>query len=113
MFRKKNRLTKTKEIERVFKSGKGFYNNVLGFKVLKNQEDYNRFCIVISAKVSKKAVVRNKIKRRIRSIVENEDKSLKQGFDFLIITNKEILDKDFLEIKESIKDSFKVLKVYV
>ncbi|MFA5420578.1 MAG: ribonuclease P protein component [Patescibacteria group bacterium] len=113
MFRKKNRLTKTKEIENVFKNGKRSYSNTLGFRFLKNQLEYNRFCVIISAKVSKKAVIRNKIKRQIRAVVETENKLMLQGFDFLIITNKEILDKDFLEVKESIKDSFKVLKLYV
>lgn len=113
MFNKKNRITKTKEIENVFKNGKNFYNDILGFKVLKNKTENNRFCIIISAKVSKKAVVRNKIKRQIRAIIIENKNFLRNDFDLVIIVNKNIVGRDFLEIKKSLEIAFKNLNLYV
>ncbi|PKM91223.1 ribonuclease P protein component [Candidatus Falkowbacteria bacterium HGW-Falkowbacteria-1] len=112
MFNKKNRVTKTKEIENIFKNGKSFYNDILGFKVLKNEIKNNRFCIIISAKVSKKAVVRNKIKRQIRAIIIGEKNILRNDFDIVIIVNKNIVGRDFSEIKNSLNSAFKKLNLY-
>lgn len=113
MFNQKNRLRKKKEIEKVFKSGKGFYSDILGFKFLKNDLNESRFCIIISAKISKKAVIRNKIRRRIRAIIIEDLKKIKKDTDLIIIVNKNISDFDFLELKKSISFVFKKFDLYV
>ncbi|MFA5644455.1 MAG: ribonuclease P protein component [Patescibacteria group bacterium] len=107
MIKKENRLRKNKEIENVFKNGKSFYNDLFGFKVLKNDLDSNRFCVIISAKVSKKAVDRNRFKRIVKAVfLEIEDK-LKNGFDYLIVIKKEFSGKSFFDVKKILEDSFK------
>jgi len=113
MFNQKNRLRKTKEIENAFKIGRSFYNNILGFKVIKNDLEESRFCIIISSKVSKKAVVRNKIKRRIRYIINSDLTKIKKSFDIIVIVNKNIIDLDFSDLKNSVVDSLKKLNLYV
>lgn len=112
MFNQKNRLRKTKEIEKTFKNGKSFYNDILGFKVLKNDLEESRFCIVVSAKVSKRAVDRNKIKRRIRSIIIKKLKQIKKGFDVIVIVNKNIVDLNFSELEKNICFSLKKFGIY-
>ncbi|MCK9438981.1 MAG: ribonuclease P protein component [Patescibacteria group bacterium] len=112
MFNQNNRLRKTKEIEKTFKNGKSFYSNVLGFKVLKNDLNESRFCVIISAKISKKAVERNKIKRRIRAIVNRDLKQIKKGFDIIIIVTKNIINLEFSGLSQEVEDSFKKIGVY-
>lgn len=112
MFNQNNRLRKTKEIEKTFKSGKSFYNNNLGFKILKNNLDESRFCVIISAKISKKAVERNKIKRRIRAIINQDLKQIKKGFDIIIIVTKNIIDLNFSDLELEIEDSLKKIGAY-
>lgn len=68
-------------------------------KYKKNSTSGSDVKIIVSLKVSKKAVVRNKIRRRIREILKPKDLS---GYDLVVITNKDILDKDFQEIKKMI-----------
>ena len=109
MFNQKNRLRKTKEIENAFKIGRSFYNNILGFRVIKNDLEESRFCIIISSKISKKAVVRNKIKRRIRYIINNDLTKIKKSFDVVVVVNKNIIDLDFSDLKNSVVDSLKKL----
>lgn len=112
MFNQNNRLRKTKEIEKTFKNGKSFYNDILGFKVLKNDLQESRFCVIISAKVSKKAAERNKIKRRIRSIIIGKITEIKKGFDVIVIVNKNIINLDFSRLEEEIYFSFKKIGIY-
>jgi len=107
MLNKNNSLRKTKEIEAVFKSKKSFYSDFFGVKAIKNNLGLNRIVIIISAKVSKKAVDRNKIKRRIKAVFIEKNKEMRQGFDCIIILNKDISKKSFLEINNLFSYSFK------
>lgn len=106
MLRKENRLNKTKEIENVFKNGKSFYNDLVGVKLFKNRSDSKRFCIIISAKISKKATDRNKIKRRIRSIIFKAEPFFKKGFDCLIIIKKDLSNLKFSDLEILLKNIF-------
>jgi len=85
MLPKKFRITKTKEIENVFKNGKSSFDQILGVKILKSSNDFSRFVVVVSAKVNKKAVVRNQIKRRLHEIARLHLTKIKSGFDFFIL----------------------------
>jgi ribonuclease P protein component len=113
MIKKEKRLRKKKDIENVFKNGKSFYSEILGVKILKNDLKISRYCVVISANISKKAVERNKIRRRIKAVILKEESLLKKGFDCLIITKKEILSANFSLITDNIKAIFKKVGFYL
>jgi len=86
MLSKNNRIQKKKDIERIFKEGKSFREDLLVLKTVKNNLDASRFGFIVSRKISKKANIRNKIKRRLREIVKSKMKLLKSGTDNLLIT---------------------------
>ena len=111
MFKKENRLTKTKEFDNVWKNGRSSFNKILGTKIIKNNLDINRFGVLVNAKVSKKAVLRNKIKRRIREAVKERFDRLEKGFDITIIALKESKEKKFNEISVSVERNLKRLKI--
>lgn len=112
MLEKGLRLTKNKEFDSVFKEGKSVYGRLLGIKAKKNNLEYNRYGLLISTKVSKLAVVRNKYKRRIRAIIAQENKNIKQGFDLVIIVFPLILNKKHSEVQSEIKNTLTKLKFY-
>jgi ribonuclease P protein component len=116
MFKKINRLTKDKEFDNVFNppagGGKSSFNKVTGLKVLANELKHNRFGILVSAKVSKKAVERNKIKRQIREVIKLESNKLKNGYDCVVVCLPEIANKTYKEIQQSINGHFKRLGLY-
>ncbi len=112
MIKKEKRLRKKKDIDNVFKNGKSFYSGLLGVKILKNNLEFNRYCVVISANISKKASERNKIKRRIKAVILEEEPFLKSGFDCLIIAKKEISLADFFFINSEVKKTFKKISLY-
>ncbi len=112
MLAKENRITLDKEFDRVFKTGQSFYGKILGVKTIPSGLDVSRVGILIGLKVSKKAVIRNKIKRQIRSITDRELLSLKPGRDIVIIVLPLILGKEFKEIEEELRKGFKKLNLY-
>lgn len=106
----KNTLNKKKEFDQIFKTGRSFYCPILGLKVLKNNLNYNRYGIIIGLKVSKSAVTRNKIKRQIREIIRREFPQTESFYDIVIIVIKEIVDKDFLDIRSELLSLVKKIK---
>lgn len=107
MLCNRNRLRKKREVERVLKEGKGFKEEFLILKVKKNKLEELRFGFIVSQKVSKKAVVRNKIKRRLREVVKEEIKGIKKGFDIILIALPKTETKDFQDIRKTIEKLFK------
>lgn len=63
--------------------------------------------IVISSKIDKRSVVRHRIKRRIRHILQEVKP---QNLGIVVIVNKQILDQDFPHLKSSL---FSVVKSIV
>jgi len=112
MLAAKQRIRKDREFDSVFKGGRSYYSDSLGLKVKKNNLDYNRFGLIISLKVSKKAVSRNLLRRRVREIIRHQNENLKPGFDCVFIFFPLILDKNFQELETAIILSFKKAGLY-
>ena len=100
MLPKINRLKKKKDFENIFKKGKIFRGDFLIVREVKNIFEEPRLGFVVSNKVSKSAVVRNKIRRRLRDIIKKNLGSFKKGTDVAIIALNGIEKKSFLEVKE-------------
>ena len=107
MLPKEYRLTKRKDFENVFKNGKFFYNQYVTVKYLKNELDLPRLAFVVSNKISKKAVERNKIKRRLRAIFYSGLNEVRPGFDYIIIVKITIKDVKFADMKADLTSLFK------
>ncbi len=103
MLPKQNRLSKKKDLERVFKQGRFFKNDFFTLRLAKNNsKNAPRFGIIVSGKVSKKAAVRNKVKRRIRAAVKDLIAKAKPGTEAVIIALPQTAKKKFQEIKEQL-----------
>jgi len=107
MLPKLNRLKKKKDLKLVFKKGKGFKEDFLVLKVLKNHLKNSRFGFIVSKAVSKKTTLRNKIKRRLRELVRIKLKKIKKGIDGVLIVQPGLEVKDFWEIEAALNRIFK------
>ena len=105
MLPKINRIKKKKDFEIIFKNSKSFKTNLFIFRIMKNNLGFNRFGFVVSLKVSKKAVIRNKIRRRLSEIIKAEEKNIKAGTDLVVIALPGIEKKEFPELKEIVKNA--------
>lgn len=102
MFSNQNRLRKKKDFERVMKdrASKSAAVSFLSARFLRNGLPHSRIGFVVSKKISKKAVIRNKVKRRLREISRDIVKELEKSFDIVVFTKPEIAQSDFKQIKD-------------
>ena len=103
MLSKINRIKKKKDFERIFKNSKIFKGNLFIFRTMKNNLGLNRFGFVVSQKISKKATLRNKTRRRLTEAISPEIENIRIGTDLVIIALPGIEKKGFSEIREAIK----------
>ena len=106
MLSKLNRLKKKRDFEAVFKKGRSFKNNLLIIKLTANKLKESRFGFIVSQKISKKAVVRNKVRRRLSESVGKNLKLIKGGLDVVLISLAGIEKKEFFEVKEAVDNIF-------
>jgi len=111
MLAKNRRLAKEKDFKKTFKQGKSFYAKFLAVKALANELANNRYGLIISAKVSKKAVERNKLKRQIRAIIKAFEKRLITGHDLIIMVLPAALGQDYLAVKNELEKALAKLKM--
>lgn len=104
MLKKNLRLKKKKDFERVQKQGRTEKGSFLVLKFIPNESEKSRIGFVCSKKVSKKAIVRNKIKRRIRAAVKEAE--IKAGYDIVLFAKVNVKEKSFWEIKSLVKSLF-------
>lgn len=68
-----------------------------------NPRGFQRFAVVVSKKVEKSAVSRNRIRRRIYEVIRTELEGYKLKRDHIfIVYSKDALTMDFKELKEQI-----------
>ncbi len=102
-----NRITKKNDFDAVFKGGRTIRADFLIVKLLKNDLSVSRLGFVISKKISTKAVVRNKIKRRLRSLFNKELYRITLPQDIIVVTLPGIEKLDFARTEVAVKKIFK------
>jgi len=102
MLLKINRIKKKKDFGNIFKNSKSFKNDFFIFRIAKNNLGINRFGFVVGLKISKKATIRNKTRRRMVEIIKAEAEKIKNGTDLILIALSGIEKKGFSEMKDII-----------
>jgi ribonuclease P protein component len=100
MFKKQNRLSKTKDVTAVSRSGRSFFSPNFVIKYVQSRASH-RVTVVVSTKVSKSAVVRNRIKRVIREAIRLDLAGLKPG-DYVIIVKPAVSTFKAALIREAV-----------
>jgi len=108
MFSSVHRLARKSDIEKVLRRGRPFHAEYASIKVAPNNRDVSRFTVVVSLKISKKAVDRNRIKRQLREILRTRvAKELGKGYDVLVWVKKPALGAPYDELSQCIYALFK------
>ncbi|MBT6069129.1 ribonuclease P protein component [Candidatus Peregrinibacteria bacterium] len=107
MLKKRFRLTKRDNISNIIKEGKSLSGKFFLCKAVPNELKFNRFSIVVSKKVEKRAVRRNKCRRRIHEALRNHSLKLnsdKNHFDVVLLVNRNCIDTPYNEIEAEVKN---------
>jgi ribonuclease P protein component len=107
MLKKELRIRKQKDFENVFDEGFYSADTFLTLKAVENKMPYSRFGFVVSKKVSKRAVERNRAKRLMSEAIRLTDEKIKSGFDIVFISKSGIVNKSMEEIKKSVEKLLK------
>ncbi|RKX59713.1 MAG: ribonuclease P protein component [Thermodesulfobacteriota bacterium] len=109
-FSKKERLTKNKEFERVFKQGKKIWiNSLLLIIYVKNNLPFRRLGIVVSKKI-KKATQRNRVKRLIRELFRRNKDLFPPNCDMVIIPHPNLVNLSYNELLEIAKKKLRAFR---
>lgn len=84
-----------------------FHFSHVTLRIGKNNLVHNRFTVIASKRVEKRATARNAIKRKIRQCLEKIQHRIEQGYDMIIIVKKELQEEALQETCRGIKEVLK------
>lgn len=101
-----NRLKKRINFARIELEGKIIQSKNFGIGYYDRQDSLDtKFGIVISTKVSKKAVVRNRIKRIITDLLRKSIANYKKGFDVTFLLKSSATRVNRLDLEKEINET--------
>ncbi len=109
MLKKEFRLNKRKDFEEIKTKGK-LKNGEL-FSVLELKKEQRgllnvKVAVIVSKKISKKAVERNKIRRKMYLMIGKNMNIFPEGTRVLFLVKKNILDKSEVEMEKCLRKLF-------
>ena len=113
MLSLKNRLKKEKDFQKVFNYGRTVASDIISIRFLDNKIQEIRVGFIVSKKISKKAVVRNKIKRILREQTRKKINNMKKKFDLIITAKGKILNLKSEEIGISLEKLLKRAEILI
>ena len=99
-MQKERRLARTSDFASVFRHGKRYYDPLISLYVLPNAMQVSRFGFSVSKRVSKAAVVRNKVKRRLREVTRAA--LICEGWDLVLVPKKDAASATFQELQRAV-----------
>lgn len=103
MIAKSRRIRLTRDFERVFAVRQSVHAALFRIKIARNNFGYTRCAVVVSAKVSKRAVVRNRVRRRAWSVIAEYLDTVPKGLDIVFMATPDAARADFEAIKKELK----------
>lgn len=111
MLSKINRITSEKDFALVKAKGKVFQEKSFALAVLDRGEGETRFGFIISTKISKRAVKRNKAKRILSEVVRKKMSKIKKGYDIVFLAKAGVLELDSQHAEDEIERGFEDAKL--
>lgn len=100
-MRKELRLRRRKDFDNVFRQGRSWNNELLVLRSLPNELKHNRYGFITSKRVGK-AVVRNRVRRRLREAVRVLP--LASSWDIVVSAKARTASADFRELRGAVVD---------
>ena len=114
MLQRKNRFSGLGSVRPALKYGQRIRGRNVAASVLKGRKQHSRFSVLVSKKVSKKAATRNRIRRRVMSVLEQEiPKLIDQPYDVVIsVFDKNLANCPYDELYGEVKLLLKKARLY-
>ena len=102
-MRKQLRLRRRKDFDTVFQEDHVLANRLLVLRTAPNQLPHNRYGFVTSKRLGK-AVVRNRVRRRLRESVRSL--AAQPGWDVVVSARARAADADFHQLRKAVVSLF-------
>ena len=93
-------LKKNSDFRRLYSKGKSAVNPYMAVYCRKNGRGVNRVGYTVSVKLGH-AVVRNRVRRRLREIYRLNAHRLKKGYDIVIVARGRCVDGDYYKMESA------------
>ncbi len=97
-------LKKNSDFRRLYAKGKSSANRCLALYCRRNRGAVNRMGYTVSAKLGG-AVVRNRVRRRLREIARLSAPRLKTGWDIVVVARSRAVAADYRELERAYLDA--------
>ncbi len=98
------------EFKKVYSLGNNYWNRNLILYVRKNEINFTRIGYSITKKIGN-AVVRNKIRRRMKEIIRLNYNDLLEGYDLVLIPKRNVVDITYEELENAILHILQISKL--
>ncbi len=98
-MQRERRLRRSVEFQAVQREGEGWRDRFLILRVAPNGRTISRFGFTVATSIGN-AVVRNRVKRRLREAVRHEP--VKAGWDLVFIARRETAAADFQQLHRAV-----------
>ena len=97
-MKKKNIIQKEREFTDII-NNYPFIKNEYFVIYYRNNKETNRYGISVPKKTGK-ANIRNKIKRRIKNIIDLNEKNIQKSYDYVIIIRKRLIELNYCDMEK-------------
>lgn len=105
MLSQKYRFHSRGGVRYTYQKGKTIRTPNISLVHAKNLRNRQRFAVVISKKVLKSAVGRNRMRRRVYEAIRLEKASFSKPVDYIfVIYSKTVLTMPFLQLRQAVRD---------
>lgn len=108
-MKKTNIVKKSNDFNRIISKKNGIVNNCFIINTELNNDNIVKFGITFTKNLCN-AVNRNRLKRRIKSIIDNNKNMYQNNKNYIIIIRKGALDKTYQELENELKSLFIKIK---
>lgn len=103
MIEKKYRFHSRGGVRFVYQNGKTIRGPKMSLVFCENTREFTRFAVVVSKKVNKTAVVRNRIRRRVYEIIRQNIDDIPKKMDYIfVVFSPDVKDMNYKELEKTI-----------
>ena len=112
MLSKRYRFHSRGGVRYTYQNGKTIRGSRISLVFAENARNKQRFAVVVSKKVMKSAVGRNRIRRRVYEAIRLQRDKIQKPVDCIfIVYNREVMTMEFKELQKLVTDLLKEAKI--
>lgn len=112
MLNKKFRFHSRGGVRYVYQKGKTIRSAKMSLIFVKNTRNYTRIAVVVSKKIAKSAVKRNRMRRRIYEALRKNFDYIPKGYDYIfVVFSNDVLKMSFKELEKRLGELVSEAKI--